>query len=153
MTQTTPPYVETQMLIRRPAETVFEAFIDPEITRQFWFTHSSGRLEAGRTITWEWEMYGVSTTLLVKEIAPNERIVIEWDDPATTVAFSFDAWGPDATYVVIRNYGFPQTGEELLQAIRDNTGGFTTVLDGLKAWLEHGIRLNLVADKFPQKPE
>lgn len=153
MTPANSPYVETQMLIRRPTATVFEAFIDPEITRQFWFTRSSGRLETGRTLTWEWEMYGVSTTLLVREIVPHERILIEWDDPVTTVEFNFEAWGPDATYVVIRNYGFRQTDGELLQAIRDNTGGFTTVLDGLKAWLEHGIRLNLVADKFPQKPE
>lgn len=32
--------------------------------------------------------------------------------------------------------------------IVDTTGGFTTVLDGLKAYLEHGIKLNLVEDKF-----
>jgi uncharacterized protein (DUF2249 family) len=28
-------------------------------------------------------------------------------------------------------------------------GGFTMVLAGLKALLEHGIELNLVADHFP----
>jgi hypothetical protein len=43
------------------------------------------------------------------------------------------------------------TGEKLLAKIKDSTGGFTTVLDGLKAFLEHGINLNLVADKFPDK--
>jgi len=52
--------------------------------------------------------------------------------------------------VVIKNYGFNQTREDLIEAINDNTGGFTTVLDGLKAYLEHNIKLNLVADKFPQ---
>jgi len=36
-----------------------------------------------------------------------------------------------------------------VQAIRDNTGGFRTVLDGLKAWPEFGIEFNLVGDKFP----
>jgi hypothetical protein len=51
---------------------------------------------------------------------------------------------------VIKNYGFNLEGDALIQAVKDNTGGFTTVLDGLKAWLEHNIRLNLVADKFPQ---
>ncbi|HEY2581639.1 MAG TPA: hypothetical protein VGI43_07530 [Mucilaginibacter sp.] len=44
---------------------------------------------------------------------------------------------------------FTRSGDELIQAIKDSTGGFTTVLDGLKAYLGHGIRLNLVADKFP----
>ena len=33
-------FVEAQMLIRKPAEKVFEAFIDPGITTNFWFTKS-----------------------------------------------------------------------------------------------------------------
>ena len=142
--------VETQMLIRKPAAKVFEAFIDPEITRNFWFTKGSGKLETGKTITWEWEMYGVSATVLVKEIKPNERILMEWGEPATTVDFQFKALSENATYVTIKNYGFHQTGDDLINAIKDATGGFTTVLDGLKAYLEHGINLNLIADKFPK---
>lgn len=31
----------------------------------------------------------------------------------------------------------------------DLMGGFALVLAGLKAWLEHGIALNLVADGHP----
>ena len=83
------PTVETQMLIRKPIAEVFEAFIDPQITTNFWFTKSSGKLEAGKTIKWEWEMYGVSAEVSVKEIIPNELIKIEWDDPSTTVEFHF----------------------------------------------------------------
>ncbi|MEO6905534.1 MAG: polyketide cyclase, partial [Ginsengibacter sp.] len=60
--------VEAQMLIRKPVTLVFQAFIDPAITTNFWFTKSSGQLETGKTITWEWEMYGISTNVLVKEI-------------------------------------------------------------------------------------
>lgn len=139
------------MLIRKPAAQVFEAFIDPEITKNFWFTKGSGKLETGKTITWEWEMYGVSAPVLVKGILPNERIVIEWGEPATTVEFNFKAISQNATYVTIKNYGFHQTGDALLHVIKDSTGGFTTVLDGLKAYLEHGINLNLIADKFPKE--
>jgi uncharacterized protein YndB with AHSA1/START domain len=145
------PTVETQMLIRKPAEKVFEAFIDPAITTNFWFTKASGPLEIGKTVLWEWEMYHASAEVLVKEIVQNEQITIEWGDPATTVDFFFAALTDDTTYVVIRNYGFTETGDDLIEAIKDNTGGFTTVLDGLKAYLEHGINLNLIADKFPTK--
>jgi len=143
--------VETQMLIRRPVQVVFEAFIDPGITRNFWFTKGSGKLGKGKSITWEWEMYGVSTQVYVKEIIPDKKISIEWDEPPTTVDFEFEAVNAEHTYLIIRNYGFQQTGTELIQTIKDNTGGFTTVLDGLKAYLEHGIQLNLIADKFPPK--
>ena len=55
--------VEAQMLIGKSVSTVFQAFIDPKITTNFWFTKSSGQLETGKTITWEWEMYGASTNL------------------------------------------------------------------------------------------
>lgn len=141
--------VEAQMMIRKPISTVFQAFIDPSITSRFWFTKSSGKLETGKTIIWEWEMYGVSEYIKVKEIIPDERITIEWGAPATTVNFEFTALTGDTTYVVIKNHGFYQTGDDLIKAINDNTGGFTTVLDGLKAYLEFGIELDLIRDKFP----
>lgn len=144
------PIVETQMLIRRPIKEVFEAFVNPDITINFWFTHSSGRLEKGKTIHWEWRMYNASAKVDVVDIVANQLIVIEWDEPRTTVTFEFTAHTDDATYVVIKNSGFQQEGAELIETIKNNTGGFTTVLDGLKAYLEHGIRLNLVGDKFPQ---
>jgi uncharacterized protein YndB with AHSA1/START domain len=145
------PVVETQMLIRKPVSRVFQAFIDPEITTNFWFTKSNGPLEVGKTITWEWEMYGISTKVLVKEIVPDKKISIEWGDPATTVDYEFTALTGNTTYVVIKNYGFKETGDDLIEVIKNNTGGFTTVLDGLKAYLEHGMNLNLIADKFPKE--
>lgn len=143
-------HIEAQMLIRKPAAEVAEAFINPEITQHFWFTKSTGVLKPGATLTWTWEMYNVSTKVVVKEIIPAQKITIEWDEPATLVEFNFQPVAPAQTYVVIRHSGFKQTGDELIRTMMDSTGGFTTVLDGLKAYLEHGINLNLIADKFPK---
>lgn len=145
------PTVEVQMKIRKPVSEVFRAFIDPEITSNFWFTKSSGNLEVGKTVVWEWEMYGISTTVLTKEIIPDKRILMEWGSPATTVDYEFRELSDGSTYLVIRNHGFNLEGDELIEAIKDNTGGFTTVIDGLKAYLEYGIRLNLIEDKFPKE--
>ena len=143
------PDVEAQMLIRKPVSTVFEAFIDPAITKHFWFTKGSDKLAAGKTVVWEWEMYNVSAKAVVKEIVPDKKIAIDWGEPATSVDFMFRDLGDGTTYVVISNYGFAEQGDELISKISDSAGGFTTVLDGLKAYLEHGINLNLIADKFP----
>ena len=142
-------YVEAQMLIRKPAKTVFESFIDPDITKHFWFTKGSGRLERGKKVKWEWEMYNVSTPVQVVDIVANEKISIDWGEPATRVDFEFRPFDENSTYVEIRQYGLHSQGEALLAEIKDSTGGFTTVLDGLKAYLEHGIDLNLIGDKFP----
>jgi len=145
------PTVETQMLIRKPVAKVFQAFIDPTVTTNFWFTKSSGQLEVGKNVKWEWEMYGFSTNVLTNEIIPNKLISTEWGDPATVVDYEFTAVTDDSTYVVIKNYGFEETGDDLIRKVQDSTGGFTTVLDGLKAYLEHNIKLNLIADKFPKE--
>ncbi len=73
------PIARTGMLIRKPVGEVYEAFIYPAITTKFWFTKSSGRLEAGKFIRWEWEISGASTMVMVNELEPGKRILVEWD--------------------------------------------------------------------------
>lgn len=143
-------YVEAQMLIRKPIEDVFEAFINPEITTNFWFTKSTGKLEEGKNVTWEWEMYGAKSDVKVLQIIPNQLIKTEWGESSTNVDYEFKEM-ENGTLVIIKSFGFSQTGEDLLEIINDNTGGFTTVLDGCKAYLEYGINLRLIEDKFPSK--
>lgn len=142
---------EAQMLIRKPVAKVFEAFIDPTVTTNFWFTKSTGKLEVNKKITWEWEMYKVSTPVIAREILPNEKIVFEWDEDAKTVEFRFKVLSENSTFITVTECGYKETGDDLLSVIKRSTGGFTTVLDGLKAFLEHDINLNLVADKFPKE--
>ncbi len=148
---TKPPVAKTEMLIRKPVEDVFEAFIDPAVTTNFWFTKSSGRLEAGHEIRWDWEMYGASTSVLAKAIEPDKRIVIEWDGYSgrTTVEWNFSARDDGTTYVVITESGWTGDGDKLVEYVAESTQGFTWTLAGLKAFLEYGIKLNLVADKSP----
>ncbi|HEU5167555.1 MAG TPA: SRPBCC family protein [Chitinophagaceae bacterium] len=142
---------EAQMLIRKPVEEVFEAFMNPAITKNFWFTKGSDRLEVDKKVTWHWEMYNISTTVVAKEILRDQKILFEWGEPSKTVEFKFTELDEDATFVTVSEYGYDKTGDELLAAIKDSTAGFTTVLDGLKAFLEHRINLNLIADKFPKE--
>ena len=146
------PMAKAEMLIRKPVAEVFEAFINPEIATHFWFTKSSGRIEAGKRVTWYWETYNISVPVNVREVEANKRILIDWGnyDSATTVEWIFTPYGSDATYVTITNSGFKGDGDKVVKDALDSTGGFTTVLDGAKAWLEHNINLNLITDKFPK---
>ena len=146
------PVAKTGMLIRRPVAEVFEAFADPDITTKFWFTKGSGRLEAGQQVQWEWEMYGISIPVTVKSIEPSRRILIEWPGNAgpTTVEWLFTSPEDGTTFVSITNDGFTGDGDELVKQAIDSTQGFSLVLAGLKALLEHGVRLNLVADRYPK---
>lgn len=90
------PAATAQMLVRRPVEEVFEAFVDPSVTTRFWFTKSSGRLTAGTRVLWEWEMYGAAAQVDVQAIEPNQRIQIRWGDETsgfTQVEWTFKSRG------------------------------------------------------------
>ena len=143
---------KAEMLIRKPVAEVFEAFVDPAITSRFWFTRGSGRLEPGQQVTWEWEMYGVSAQVSVMAIERNRRILIEWpgDGGPTTVEWVFTSIPDGTTFVSITNTGFTGDTEAVTAQAVGSTEGFTLVLAGLKALLEHGVRLDLVADRFPK---
>jgi uncharacterized protein YndB with AHSA1/START domain len=146
------PITKTGMLIRRPVADVFEAFINPAITTKFWFTKSSGRLEVGKPVQWDWEMYGISVPVTAKVIEPNKRIVIEWPGYSglTAAEWMFAPQKDGTTFVTITHAGFTGDGDELVKQVTDSTQGFSLVLAGLKALLEHNVRLNLVADRYPK---
>jgi uncharacterized protein YndB with AHSA1/START domain len=137
------------MLIRRPVAEVFEAFADPAGTARFWFSKGSGRLEEGARVRWEWEMYGAGSDVLVKAVEPGRRILIDWDEPATQVEWTFEARGPGRTWVEVENRGFHGIAEERVARALDSAGGFALVLAGAKIWLEHGIEPCFVIDRHP----
>jgi uncharacterized protein YndB with AHSA1/START domain len=96
-------------------------------------------------------MYGFSVPVTVKAIEPNRRIVAEWpgEGGPTTIEWTFTARPDGTTFVSIANSGFAGTADDMVKQALASTGGFTFVLAGLKALLEHDVRLNLVADRHP----
>ncbi len=140
--------IKAQMLIRKPIQEVYEAFVDPEITTKFWFTKSSGRLEQGKHIRWEWEMYGVWDDIYVKSMIENNQIEVESSDK-TRIEWVFTSSTQGETFVTISNSGFTGSEDDIISQAIDAMGGYTMVLCGLKALLEHNIQLNLVADRAP----
>jgi len=145
------PSAKAEMLVRKPIAEVFEAFVNPAITTKFWFTKSSGRLETGKQIRWDWEMFGYSAQVSVKAIEENKRILIEWPrhGRTTVVEWLFTPRSDNTTFVSVTNSGFSGEGDEIVKQALDSTEGFALLLSGLKAFLEHNVILNLVPDRFP----
>ncbi len=77
--------------------------------------------------------------------------LIEWSgyNAPNIVEWVFTPRSDNTTFVSITNSGFTGDGDELVTQALGSTAGFTLVLAGLKALLEHDIMLNLVADRFP----
>ena len=76
----------------------------------------------------------------------HRRILIEWDDPPLPVEWLFTSRPDGTTLVTISNWGFRGRADEVVKQVMDSMGGFSFVLAGLKALLEHDVALNLVAD-------
>jgi uncharacterized protein YndB with AHSA1/START domain len=142
---------KAEMLIWSPVANVFEAFVEPAITSKFWFSRGSGKLEAGKTVRWDWEMYGFSVDARVKALEPNKRILVEWSayGMPTDIEWVFTARRDGTTFVSITNSGFGGSPQEIASNAVGSTEGFSFVLAGAKALLEHNVLLNLVPDRFP----
>ena len=143
---------QAAMLIRCPIDEVFNAFIDPSVTSKFWFSDGSAILrEAGQRATWRWSWYGVESPVEVLEIDTPQLLCVRWGegDDAGIVTWRFSSRGDGAAFVEIEHVGFSGDANAVLAQVRDSTEGFALVLAGAKAWLEHGVRLDLVPDRHP----
>jgi uncharacterized protein YndB with AHSA1/START domain len=145
--------VRTGMLVRRPVSEVFRAIVDPDVTGHFWFTRGSGELTLGQRVRWEWEMYGVQADVDVAVVEKNRRIALRWPHPAgegqANLVWEFEPVGDDLTFVTVITGRFRGETADVAATVADAIEGFTLVLAGMKAWLEHGMELNLVADRRP----
>lgn len=153
------PNVEVSTLIRRPPAEVFAAFVDPAITTRFWFSRSSGPLAPGATVRWDWEVYGVTDTVVVEEFEEPERVVLTTaGGKGLTVEFRFTP-REEGTVVTITESGFTGSSadpgysgaaDDVIDYVAGSTGGYTTAVCAAKALLEHGVELGAVRDKFPE---
>ena len=144
--------------VGRPVEEVFEAVADPKQLSSYFTTGgASGRLEAGKTVTWDFHDFPGAFPVEVDEVVPNEKIVLRWEaaegeqhregaldvKPAgyqTTVTMSFKPTDDGRTLVEIEEKGWRET-EAGLQASYGNCMGWSQMLAALKMWVEHGINL------------
>lgn len=115
----------SKMVIRQPADTVFEALADPDITSKYWFTHGTGRLESSKKVTWRWDQFGVEATIEVEKVKPGKHIRFRWPSDGEntswrTVEITFRSQAEDSTFVEISEKGFDENDEYLVQTNRSN---------------------------------
>jgi uncharacterized protein YndB with AHSA1/START domain len=136
--------LSAEMLIRKPAAEVFNAFVDPRIIEKFWLKSASGPLEKGAKVDWEFMVPGARDTITVTEIIPDKVIGWRWSD-GTAVELGFHHHERTATRISVTDSAFGD-GNELSHAL-DAMQGFTIVLCDLKCLLETGQSGNMVRDK------
>jgi len=132
----------TKFSIGRPAHEVFEAFVDPAKIGNFWFSSSSDRWEAGKTITLRYEEYNATVVIKVKEVERNQKIVFVWEGHGEehVVTITLQEVDEARTVIEVNEEGFSQDDPEFVSKLVDNKEGWVFVLTCLKAYLEFGVK-------------
>jgi uncharacterized protein YndB with AHSA1/START domain len=149
--------------VSRPVHEVYEAVADPAKLSAYFTTGGAiGRIESGKTVTWDFHDFPGAFPVEVIEAIPNERIVLRWGasegeapnveggemapaDYKTQVTITFTPIEENRTLVEIAEEGWREN-QRALQASYGNCQGWSQMLCALKVWIEHGI--NLRADMY-----
>lgn len=129
------------MKINKPAKDVFEAFVDPSKIGNFWFSSSSERWDAGKTITLKYEEYNAQGEIKVMEIEENKKIVFVWgaNGEGHIVTISLNELDHATTIIEINEEGFNENDDEFIPQLIDNKEGWVFMLTCLKGYLEFGV--------------
>ncbi|MGR3762914.1 SRPBCC domain-containing protein [Rossellomorea sp. NS-SX7] len=130
----------TKMNILKPANDIFEAFVDPEKIGHFWFSTSSERWTEGKTITLRYEEYDAQGEIHIKEILENEKIVFEWAG-GHIVTINFLPSENEGTIVEVMEEGFDEDDDGFIESLLDNKEGWVYMLSCLKGYMEFGVDL------------
>ncbi len=143
--------------VSRPVADVFDAVADPKQLSSYFTTGgSSGRLESGATVMWDFADFPGAFPVEVVEVVPNERIVLKWEahdgeilDGEADVHAGYQTevvmrFAPlddgQRTRVEIEEKGWRETPGGLT-ASYNNCMGWSQMLAALKMWVEHKINL------------
>lgn len=135
---------QVQLKIRKPVAEVFDAVVDPKQLSGYFVKTASGPLREGTTVKWSFPELPEQFDVVVRQVIPNDRIVLEWDAAEggyrTTVEMAFKRLDDGDTMVSIGESGWRATpaGQK---ASYDNAGGWMHMMACMKAYLEYGINL------------
>jgi uncharacterized protein YndB with AHSA1/START domain len=141
------PTFSVFIIVNRPRHEVFEAVADPaQLSAYFTTGGAEGRIEAGKTVTWDFHDFPGAFPVEVKDVVVDQKIVLEWkaNDPGAdynvTVAMTFTSVEEGRTKVEIAESGWRDT-DAARKASYGNCMGWAQMLAALKAWKEYGINL------------
>jgi uncharacterized protein YndB with AHSA1/START domain len=136
--------------IARPSHEVFEAVADPkQLSGYFTTGGAEGRLEPGKTVSWDFHDFPGRFPVDVIEVVPDRKIVLKWaanegSEEAgyqTTVTMAFAPLDGDTrTLVSITEEGWREN-QGALDSAFGNCMGWSQMLAAMKVWVEHRINL------------
>ncbi len=130
---------QATLQIQKTVSEVFEAIVNPSHITKYFISESSGRMETGKELTWEFGDFPGKFPVKVTDVQIDQSISFIWDEE-TLVTIILEPQ-PDNSTVVTVIEGEKDLSEEHLKWVIGNTFGWGNFLDCMKAYLEYGINL------------
>lgn len=154
MSNTTKLEIKTALKVRRNRHDAFEAIVDPDQMSHYFISKSTGRIEEGANLIWQFPEFDMEFPVRVDEVRPDEFISWYWKDPEgneTKVEVTLRTMDDASTFVTVIEKS-RDNNEKGIQWLKSNTEGWANFLASLKAWLEYGINLREGAFDISQMP-
>jgi uncharacterized protein YndB with AHSA1/START domain len=141
--------IKTAIQILKPVNEVFEAIVDPIKMSNYFISKSSGKMETGKQIMWQFPEFDMEFPIRVSKIIRDEYISYYWDVEGTEllVEMTLTPRGEGSTLVTISEKS-RVNDEAGIKWLKGNTAGWANFLACLKAYLEYGINLRKGAFDF-----
>jgi len=141
--------IKAALQILKPVNEVFEAIVDPAKMSNYFISKSSGKMEEGRQVMWQFPEFEGEFPVRVGKIEKNKYISFFWDMDSLELKVEITLTPRDnnATLVTVTEKG-RDNDESGIKWLKGNTEGWANFLACLKAYLEYGINLRKGAFDF-----
>ena len=141
--------INVAIQIQKPAFEVFEAIVDPAHMSQYFISKSSGKMEEGKSLVWNFPEFDADASVRVGKIIANELITFYWEINQVEVEVEMQLeQKPDGSTVVRITEKEMDNNDAGIHWLKGNTEGWSNFLACLKAYLEYGINLRKGAFGF-----
>ncbi|MBC7885674.1 MAG: SRPBCC domain-containing protein [Saprospiraceae bacterium] len=142
-------HIKVGIQIQKPVDEIFNAIIDPTHMSQYFIAKSSGRMEEGKSLIWNFPEFDGDAPVRVGKITKNELITFYWEinEIEVEVVIQLEPRADGSTVVRITEKEM-DNDEAGINWLKGNTEGWSNFLACLKAYLEYGINLRRGAFGF-----
>ncbi len=144
--------IKAAIQILKPVHEVFEAIVDPSKMSNYFISKSSGRMEEGKNLIWNFPEFEMDFPVRIGKIEMDKYISYYWKDMEDSrellVEMTLTAKGDNNTTVVTITEKSRENDEAGIKWLKGNTEGWANFLACLKAYLEYGINLRKGAFDF-----
>jgi uncharacterized protein YndB with AHSA1/START domain len=136
--------VNLQMGILKPSHDVFEAIVDPDKMNKYFISRSTGRIENGKTLKWEWDDFDAEHEIKVQKVGQDKLVSFKWDGSGVecVVNITLESKGENKTIIKITEEEWTPDFDGAKRCM-GQVEGWTHFLCCLKAYIEYNVNLRV----------